>query len=172
MCRGVGDAVNHHLFNYQIRLPGFLTALIAGVVITNLSDPLKIKLNHEGIDLLGGVSLQLFLSMNLMSMDLLSLIGSAIVLVVTMALQIILASFFVTRVVFRMMGRDYDAALVVGGFFDLGMGATPVAIASMDAASKEHGPSLKALLIVPLVGVFFVDLINAATIDAFLRFLQ
>lgn len=123
-------------------------------------------------DLLGGVSLQLFLSMSLMSMDLLSLIGSAIVLVVTMALQIILASFFVTHVVFRMMGRDYDAALVVGGFFGLGMGATPVAVASMDAASKEHGPSLKALLIVPLVGAFFVDLINAATIDAFLRFLQ
>ena len=105
-------------------------------------------------------------------MDLLSLIGSAIVLVVTMALQIILASFFVTHVVFRMMGRDYDAALVVGGFFGLGMGATPVVVASMDAASKEHGPSLKALLIVPLVGAFFVDLINAATIDAFLRFLQ
>lgn len=123
-------------------------------------------------DLLGGVSLQLFLSMSLMSMDLLSLIGSAIVLVVTMALQIILASFFVTHVVFRMKGRDYDAALVVGGFFGLGMGATPVAVASMDAASKEHGPSLKALLIVPLVGAFFVDLINAATIDAFLRFLQ
>lgn len=123
-------------------------------------------------DLLGGVSLQLFLSMSLMSMDLLSLIGSAIVLVVTMALQIILASFFVTHVVFRLMGRDYDAALVVGGFFGLGMGATPVAVASMDAASKEHGPSLKALLIVPLVGAFFVDLINAATIDAFLRFLQ
>ena len=169
LCLGLGDAVNRYLFNYAIRLPGFLTALMAGVIITNLSDPLRIKLNREGIDLTGGVTLQLFLVMSLMSMDLLSLADSAVLLVLTMAAQVILATFFATQVVFRMMGRDFDAAMVVGGFFGLGLGATPVAIASMDAISKEHGPSMKALLIVPLVGAFFIDLINAVTIEAFLR---
>ena len=82
----------------------------------------------------------------------------------TMAVQIILATLFATQIVFRMMGRNFDAAMVVGGFFGLGLGATPVAIASMDAISKEHGPSIKALLIVPLVGAFFIDLLNAMTI--------
>jgi len=57
------------------------------------------------------------------------------------------------------------------GFLGLELGATPVAIASMDAVSKEHGPSLKALLIGPLVGTFFIELINAVTIETFIRFL-
>ncbi len=156
LCLGLGDAVNRYLFDYEIRLPGFLTAMMARVVITNLSDRLRINLNREGIDLAGGVSLQLFLAMSLMSMDLLSLAGSALLLVVTMVLQTILAVFFATQIVFRMMGRDYDAAMVVGGFFGLELGATPGDIASMDAVSKEHGPSSKPLLFVPLVRAFFL----------------
>ncbi len=68
-----------------------------------------------------------------------------------------------------MMGRDYDAAMVRRGFFDLGLGVTPVIIASMHAVSKEHGPSMEAILIVPLVGAFFIDLLNAAMLETFLR---
>lgn len=174
LCLGIGDAVNRFLFDFEIRLPGFLTAMMAGVVITNLVDPLKIELNREGIDLTGNVSLQLFLAMSLMSMDLLSLADSAVLLLVVMAAQVILAVLFATQVVFRLMGRDYDAAVMVGGFFGLGLGATPVAMASMDAVTSRHGPSLKALLVVPLVGAFFIDLINAVTIELFLKlpFLQ
>ena len=105
-------------------------------------------------------------------MDLLSLAGSALLLLLTMVLQSIMILLFATQIVFRMLGRDYDAAVITGGFVGLGMGATPVAIANMTAVSDEHGPSMKALLVVPLVGAFFIDLINAAVIDTFMRFLQ
>lgn len=169
LCLGLGDAVNHYLFSYEIRLPGFLTAMLSGIVITNLADPLKIKLKPIAIDLIGGVSLQLFLVMSLMSMDLLSLADSAILLVVTMTIQSIVITFFAIHIIFRLMGKDYDAAVITGGFVGIGLGATPVGIANMAAVSDEHGPSVKALLIVPLVGGFFIDLINALTIETFLR---
>ncbi len=169
LCLGAGDAVNRYLFAYEIRLPGFLTALVAGVVITNLADPLKVNLRHNVIDIVGGVSLQLFLTMSLMSMDLLSLADSAMLLVITMVAQTLLVVFFATQVVFRMLGKDYDAAMICGGFLGLGLGATPVAIASMDAVAKRYHPSAKALLVIPLVGAFFIDLINAATIQTFLN---
>jgi len=169
LCLGLGDAVNRYLFSYEIRLPGFLTALLAGIILTNLSDSVKMKLNHDGIDLIGGVSLQLFLAMSLMSMDLLSLADSALLLAVTMAFQISMITFFAIQVVFRLMGSDYDAAIITSGFIGLGLGATPVAIANMDAVSQKHGPSLKALLIVPIVGAFFIDIINSFIIQAFLK---
>lgn len=169
LCLGLGDAVNRYFFSYEIRLPGFLTALMAGIILTNLSDSFKIKLNHNGIDLIGGVSLQLFLAMSLMSMDLLSLADSALLLAVTMSLQVLIITFFAVKVVFRFMGSDYDAAIITSGFIGLGLGATPVAIANMDAVSQRYGPSLKALLIVPIVGAFFIDIINSLIIQAFLK---
>jgi ESS family glutamate:Na+ symporter len=171
VCLALGDAVNRYLFDYEIRLPGFLTAMVAGAIISNTTTLSKMRLNKEGIDLIGGVALQLFMVMSLMSMNLLAIADSAVLLVAVMACQVLLALLFATQVVFRLLGRDYDAAIIVGGFFGLVLGATPVAMASMDAASKKQGVSSKALLVIPLVGAFFIDLINAATIQGFLKFL-
>lgn len=172
LCLFVGDTVNRLLFHYQIRLPGFLTALLTGMVITNLVDPLRINLKHYTIDVIGGVCLQLFLVMSLMSMDLLSLADSMLLLVVTMSLQAVVIYFYATQVVFRFMGSDYDAALITRGFVGLSLGATPLAMANMDAAATRHGPSLKALLVVPLVGAFFIDLLNAGVISIFIGWLS
>jgi glutamate:Na+ symporter, ESS family len=104
-----------------------------------------------------------------MSMDLLSLADSVGLLVAVITIQALAITFFATQVVFRAMGSDYDAAVITGGFVGLGLGATPVAIASMDAVSSKHGSSAKALVVVPLVGAFFIDLINAGVIGVFLR---
>jgi glutamate:Na+ symporter, ESS family len=169
LCLALGDAVNRYMFAYQIRLPGFLTAMMVGVVITNVADLFKTELKHDAIDIIGGVSLQLFLVMSLMSMDLLSLADSVGLLVAVITIQALAITFFATQVVFRAMGSDYDAAVITGGFVGLGLGATPVAIASMDAVSSKHGSSAKALVVVPLVGAFFIDLINAGVIGVFLR---
>ena len=169
LCLGLGDIVNHYLFHYKIRLPGFLTAMMVGVVLTNIADVVKINLKHNAVDIIGGVSLQLFLTMSLMSINLLSLADSAVLLVTIMVIQSLAIAFFAILVVFRMMGSNYDAAVITSGFIGLGLGATPVAIASMDAVSKKHGPSIKAFLVVPLVGAFFIDLINAAVVGGFQR---
>jgi ESS family glutamate:Na+ symporter len=169
LCLALGDAVNRYLFAYEIRLPGFLTAMMVGVALTNAADAVKVNLKHNAIDVIGGVSLQLFLTMSLMSVNLLSLADSVGLLLATMVVQGVVIVFFAVWVVFRMMGGNYDAAVITGGLIGLGLGATPVAIASMDAVSKRHGPSIKAFLVVPLVGAFFIDLINAAVIGGFQR---
>ena len=143
--------------------------MFVGVIIANATDIAKMNINKDGLDLAGGVCLQLFLAMSLMSMNLMSIASSAVLLISIITAQLIFTIIFAGVVVFRLMGKNYDAAIISGGFYGLSLGATPVAIASMDAASKKYGPSPKALLIIPLVGAFFIDLINAGIIDIFLR---
>ena len=169
ICLVVGKMVNGYLFDNEIHLPGFLTAMFVGVILANLTDLMKVEINKEGLNLTGGVCLQLFLAMSLMSMDLLTMADSALLLVLVMFFQVAFSLLFAGFIIFRMMGKDYDAAIVAGGFFGLSIGATPVAMASMDAASKKYGASSKALIVIPLVGAFFIDLINAGIIDMFLR---
>jgi ESS family glutamate:Na+ symporter len=151
-------------------LPGFLTAMLVGLVLANAPEKIQVfKLRKNVIDIIGGICLQLFLCMSLMTMNLLLLADSALLLLIIGIVQVAVLILFARSLVFRMMGQDYDAAVMVGGFVGMGLGATPVAIASMDAVATRHGPSLKALLIVPLVGAFFIDIINATTIAGFLK---
>ena len=97
-----------------------------------------------------------------------SLAAAARPILITLAVQVLVITLFADWVVFRLMGRDYDAAVISGGFVGLGLGATPVAIANMHAVTSRFGPSAKAFLVVPLVGAFFIDLLNALVIKLFL----
>ena len=99
---------------------------------------------------------------------LLSLADAAGLLLVLLLAQMLAITLFSVAVVFRVMGRDYDAAVISAGFVGMGLGATPVAIANMDAITRKYGLSTKAFLIVPLVGAFFIDLTNALVIKFFL----
>ena len=85
-----------------------------------------------------------------------------------LCVQIVVITLFTVLVIFRVMGKNYDAAVIVGGFCGLGMGATPVAIANMNAITAKHGPSFKAFIVIPLVGAFFIDLLNALVIKFFI----
>ena len=142
--------------------------MLVGIAITNLSDRTKRPLKLGDFDKTGEVSLQLFLAMSLMSMDLSSLFGAFGPIFLTLCIQIAVISVFSVFIVFRLLGRDYDAAVISGGFCGLGMGATPVAIANMNAVTLKHGPSFKAFLVIPLVGAFFIDILNAVIIKFFL----
>ena len=168
VCVALGDIVNRFLFERDFKVPGFLTAMLVGIAITNLSDKLKRPLDQDAFQKTGEISLQLFLAMSLMSMDLSSLVGAFGPIFVVLSIQILVISVFAVFIVFRIMGRDYDAAVIAGGFCGLGMGATPVAIANMNAVTLKYGPSFKAFLIIPLVGAFFVDILNAIIIKFFL----
>jgi ESS family glutamate:Na+ symporter len=105
-----------------------------------------------------------FLSMSLMSMELWTLAGSAGVLAFTMLLQTVAAAAFIVLVVFRLMGRDYFAAVMSAGFAGFALGATPTAIANMTAVTQRFGPAPLAFIVLPLVSAFFVDIVNAALI--------
>ena len=168
ICVEVGDLVNQFLFASGVTLPGFLTAMMVGILITNTADVLKLRLDPVANDRAAEISLQLFLAMSLMSMQLWVLAGAVGTILVVLFIQMTLITIFAMFVVFRVMGRDYDACVIVAGFTGLGMGATPVGIANMNAITSKYGPSPKAFLVVPLVGAFFIDIVNALVIKTFL----
>ena len=105
--------------------------------------------------------------MSLMSLQLWSLMGAFGLLLIILIVQIGVMVFFALFVIFPAMGRDYDAAVIAAGFVGLGLGATPVGIANMEAVTKKYGPSIKAFLVIPLVGAFFIDIVNAMVIKFF-----
>ncbi len=168
ICVTLGDAVNRFLFEKGVLLPGFLTAMLVGIVIANLSDILKFQIHPRTIDKFGEVALNIFLAMSLMSMKLWGLAGTAGPILLALMVQMLVITLFTVLVVFRAMGRDYDACVISSGFVGLGLGATPVAIANMDAVTTRFGPSPKAFLVVPLVGAFFIDIMNALVIKGFI----
>jgi ESS family glutamate:Na+ symporter len=168
ICISLGDLVNRFFTEEGIKLPGFLTAMMVGIAITNLADLFKREVKQHDFDKVGEVALQLFLAMSLMSMDLNALAEGLNIVFLVLIIQVLVVTFFAAFVVFRIMGKNYDAAVICAGFTGLGLGATPVAIANMNAITRKHGPSFKAFLVVPLVGAFFVDLLNAVIIKFFL----
>ncbi len=168
ICVSLGDTVNRFLFSQGVLLPGFLTSMGVAIVITNIADVTNRPLSKGLVDSFGEVSLNLFLSMSMMSMQLWVLGSGATAIILVLIVQVLVMTFFATRVVFRVMGRNYDAAVMAAGFTGLGLGATPVAIANMDAVTRRYGPSPKAFLVIPLIGAFFIDLLNAGTIKFFI----
>ncbi len=171
VCVALGDSVNRFLFEKGVLLPGFLTAMFVGIVITNLSDIFGFEIHPVTIDKVGEVALNVFLAMSLMSMQLWSLATALGPILVVLMAQMLVITLVVVFVVFRVMGRDYDASVISAGFVGLGLGATPVAIANMDAVTTRFGPSPKAFLVVPLVGAFFIDILNALVIKFFVGFM-
>ena len=146
--------------------------MFVGIVITNGSDMAKFKIHPVTIEKFGEVALNIFLAMSLMSMQLWTLATAFLPILAVLAAQMLLITAVVVFVVFRVMGRDYDAGVISAGFVGLGLGATPVAIANMDAVTTRFGPSAKAFLVVPLVGAFFIDILNALVIKFFIGILQ
>lgn len=172
LCVSLGEVVNRFISGYGLMLPGFLTAMFVGILISNLIGVLKQSAARQTIDRFGTVSLQIFLAMSMMTVQLWTLGGALRAIVLVLIAQVLLMTAFAMLVVFFVAGRDYDAVVIAAGFSGLGLGATPVAIANMNALTTHYGPSPKALLLVPLVGAFFIDLLNAGTIQFFLRVLH
>ena len=113
------------------------------------------------------MALQLFSAMSLTRMDRNALEEGSNVLAFVLIIQVLVITFFAALVIFRIMGKNYDAAVISAGVTGLGLGATPVAIANMNAITRKHGPSFKAFLVVPPMGAFCVDILNAITIKFF-----
>jgi glutamate:Na+ symporter, ESS family len=163
-----GAAVNDWGRNAGLVLPGFLTAMLAGVAITNLGDAIGAKFDFVPIERGGEIALQAFLVMYLMSLKLWTL-GAAIgPLMANVVIQVLVTATIGIVLLFRWLGRDYDAAVTVGGFLGFGLSSMPVAMATMDSVALRYGPSPKAFLLITLAGSFFVDLANAFIVKAFL----
>ncbi len=162
---GFGIELNELVNYFGLQLPTFVTCLFAGIILTNsipfIFKNIKWPTNTPSLALISDLSLGLFLAMSLMSLQLWTLIDLAGPIIILLACQVVVIVLFVTLIVFRLMGGDYDAAVISSGYAGLGLGATPTAIANMTAVTKKFGASPKAFIVVPLVGAFFVDISNA-----------
>ena len=166
---GLGVGLNQLIAGWGLNLPDFVTCLFAGILMTNLG-PLLIRRAHWpdkslSLALISDLSLGLFLAMSLMSLQLWTLAGLGGSLVLLLIAQVIVVFLFVVFLVFPVMGKDYDAAVMSAGYAGLALGATPTAIANMTAVSAKFGASPKAFVVVPLVGAFFIDISNALIIQ-------
>ena len=155
----------------MFELPTFVWALAGGVILRNvLESVFKVNIFDRAIDVFGNASLSLYLAMALLSLKLWQLADLAGPLMVILGAQTLTMALYAAFVTFRLMGKNYDAAVLAAGHCGFGMGATPTAVANMQAITNMYGPSYKAFLIVPLCGAFFVDLINVAVIQSILKF--
>lgn len=170
---GLGIHLNLLLSYLGLQLPMFVTSLFAGIVMTNtlpLAMPrLPWPTSSSSLALISDLSLGLFLAMSLMSLQLWTLVDLARPILLLLAAQVIMVTLFAIFVVFRFMGRNYDAAIICSGYAGLALGATPTAIANMTAVTKKFGASPKAFIVVPLVGAFFIDIANALIIKFLLN---
>lgn len=156
-----------------INLPLFVPCLIAGILLSNTAPILLPRLHWPAhtaaLELVSSYALSIFLAMSLMSMQLWTLVGSAAALFLLVGVQTVVAAAYIVFVVFPALGRDYQAAVLSGGFTGLSLGSTPTAIASMSAITRRYGPAANAFVILPLVSAFFVDIVNVGAITLFLR---
>jgi ESS family glutamate:Na+ symporter len=150
-------------------LPDFVFSLLIAVVIRNAATLTgTFRMSETTVDVVGNVALSLFLVMALMTMRLLDLVNLAGPLLVILAAQTATIALFAALVTFRIMGRNYDAAIMAAGQIGFGMSSTACALAIMKSVTERHGPSPIAFLIVPMVGAFFIDITNAFIIQAYL----
>ncbi|WP_339262733.1 sodium/glutamate symporter [Lysinibacillus sp. FSL K6-3209] len=139
-------------------LPGYVGAMFVAVFVRNILDKVKPNaINMKSISLIGDVTLGVFLSMALMSIKLWEIADLALPLFVIVFVQVLFIVLFCIFVLFKLLGKNYDAAVMVAGFAGHGLGATPNAMANMSAVVQRFGPSTKAFLVVPIVGAFLID---------------
>lgn len=164
---GLGATITPIIKNAGLSLPAYLIPMLIAAIMRNIIDGSSKKTPVNEISIVGNVCLSLFLSMALMSMKLWQLADLALPLITILIVQTVVMGFFAYFITFNMMGRDYDAAVMSTGHCGFGMGATPNAIANMEAFTSVNGFSTKAFFVVPLVGSLFIDFFNAVIIQTF-----
>jgi ESS family glutamate:Na+ symporter len=169
---GIGTIFSKLLTLTGMTFPVYIGAMIAAALIRNIDEYTgKFNIHMGEINDVGGISLSLFLGIAMITLKLWQLSDLALPLVVLLMIQVVLIYVFARYVVFNIMGRDYDAAILAAGTCGFGMGATPNAMANMQVLCEKYAPSVKAYLLIPLIGSLFADFINSLVITLFINIL-
>ncbi|MBW7981027.1 sodium/glutamate symporter [Enterobacillus tribolii] len=169
ICLSAGQFIAGLLRGSALELPTFVCVLFVGVILSNtLSAVGFYRVFERAVSVLGNVSLSLFLAMALMSLKLWELASLALPMLAILVVQTLVMATYAIFVTYRVMGKNYDAAVLAAGHCGFGLGATPTAIANMQAITERFGPSHLAFLVVPMVGAFFIDIVNAIVIKLYL----
>ena len=169
---GLGTIFSYFLTKTGMTFPIYIGAMIAAALFRNIGEYTgKFTIHMGEINDLGGISLSLFLGIAMITLKLWQLADLALPLFILLAVQVLLIAQFTYFIEFNIMGRDYDAAVLVAGTCGFGMGATPNAMANMQAICEKYTTSVKAYLLIPLVGSLFADFINSLVITFFINFI-
>ncbi|MGV7963228.1 sodium/glutamate symporter [Photorhabdus tasmaniensis] len=169
ICLMAGNFVSELMQGTWFELPTFVCVLFIGVILSNSLSALGFyRVFDRAVSVLGNVSLSLFLAMALMSLKLWQMASLALPMLTILAIQAVVMALYAIFVTYRVMGKNYDAAVLAAGHCGFGLGATPTAIANMQAITDRFGPSHVAFLVVPMVGAFFIDIVNAIVIKLYL----
>ena len=169
---GLGTIFSYFLTKTGMTFPIYIGAMIAAALFRNIGEYSgKFTIHMGEINDLGGISLSLFLGIAMITLKLWQLADLALPLFILLAVQVLLIAMFTYFIEFNIMGRDYDAAVLVAGTCGFGMGATPNAMANMQAICEKYTTSVKAYLLIPLVGSLFADFINSLVITFFINFI-
>lgn len=171
-CMALGGVLSGWLGRI-ITLPGYIGAMLVAAVVRNLADASGlIRIQARTVDDLGTIALSLFLTMALMTLKLWELFELAVPMMVILSAQVAMVAAFAYWITFRVMGRDYNAAVMSAGHCGFGLGATPNAVANMGAIVERFGPAPRAFLVLPMVGAFFIDFSNAIIITTYLNLIR
>lgn len=169
---GLGEVLHELLKAAGSNLPLFVCCLFAAIFLTNTVPrllPIRCLAAPRSLAIVSDIALGIFLTMSLMSLQLWTIASLAGPILAILAAQFVVSFLFALFVVFKVMGRDYEAAVICAGFGGISLGATPTAMANMSAVAQTYGPARRAFIIVPLVSGFFVDISNAVVIQRFLN---
>lgn len=169
---GFGTIISSIFSLLNITIPEYIGAMVIAAIMRNFSDIKGIwETSEKELSTIGSICLSLFLSMAMCSLKLWELIDLAIPIIILLGVQTIVMILFAYFITFKVMGKDYTAAILAAGHCGFGMGATPNGIANMESITSKYGPSTNAFFILPLVGALFIEFFNSATITTFINLL-
>ena len=167
---GIGSVISTLIQKTGVTFPSYIGAMLAAALLRNLSDTTgKLTIVEDIVSMLGNACLTLYLAMALMSLRLWELANLALPMIVILLAQTIIMALFAYYLVYNVMGRNYEAAVMSSAACGFGMGATPNAIANMQAITDVYGPAPRAFFVVPLVGSLFVDFVNSGVLTVFIN---
>lgn len=164
----ITDLINSVSTNFQ--MPIYTGPMILGIILRNVFEDTKNEIPNKELQIIGNASLQIFLAIALMTLKLWELASLALPLVILLLAQTIVMLIYANFVTFKVMGGNYDAAVLAAGHCGFGMGATPNGVANMESVTEKYVASPVAFFVLPIVGGFFIDFVNVAIINLFIPF--
>ncbi len=173
LCLKLGAEPTAWLASIGLKFPLYMGAMLIGMALRNIGDATRLfTIKTNIIETYSSIALGFFLAIALMSLNLRQLVGMAVPMLIILAVQVVVMILFAWLLTFRVMGRDYESAVMTGGFIGFGLGITANAVANMKSLVETYGPAPRAFLVVPIVGGFLIDIVNSFNITWFVNLLK
>ncbi len=151
--------------------PDYVGGLFIAAILRNIFDSMKINISLKSVNIIGAIALNLFLALTIMDLEVWNLLNLAVPMIIVLAVQTFFMMLFAIFVIYKVMGKNYDAAVMASGMSGVGLGSTPNAVANMEAVIEENGPSPNSMIILPVVVAVFLSALNPIIITVFINIL-